>query len=73
MCLETSRGPLIDHGYCQSLYLRNPDGLVVELAVDNPEAVAAAPSLRSRARAELDRWLAGDLTDNNDFRRSLET
>ncbi|MEM7413459.1 MAG: VOC family protein [Myxococcota bacterium] len=61
---------LVDHGYCRSLYLRDPDGLIVELTVDHPDAVSAAASIRSRARASLDRWLAGDTTDNNDFRRS---
>ena len=59
---------LLDHGYCRSLYLRDPDGLVVELAVDDSRAVAAAPELRARAHAELARWLAGDHSDNNLFR-----
>lgn len=63
---------VIDHGYCRSLYLRDPDGLVVELAVDDPAAVAAAPELRARAHAELARWLAGDHTDNNRFRSTAE-
>ncbi len=63
---------LIDHGYCQSLYLRDPDGLAVEFAVDNPDAVAAAPQVRARAHAELERWLAGDLTTNNSFRPAHE-
>ena len=67
--LETA---LVDHGYCRSLYLRDPDGLAVELVVDNPDAIAAAPSIRSRAHAELERWLAGDRTDNNDFRAAHE-
>jgi hypothetical protein len=30
--------------------------------------VAAAPERRQEARAELDRWLAGDHTDNNPYR-----
>lgn len=67
--LETA---VIDHGYCRSLYVRDPDGLTVELAVDHPDAVAAAPELRSRAHQELARWLAGDRTDNNAFRASGE-
>ena len=59
---------VIDHGYCVSLYLRDPDGLVVELAVDHPRAVAEAPLRRRTAHADLKRWLAGDHTPNNDFR-----
>ncbi len=62
----------IDHGYCRSLYLRDPDGLIVELTVDALDALAAAPTLRRRAHEELERWLAGDLTDNNDFRAARE-
>jgi catechol 2,3-dioxygenase-like lactoylglutathione lyase family enzyme len=58
----------IDHGYCTSLYLSDPDGLVVEVTVDNPAATAAAPVRRQRARDELARWLAGDHTENNTYR-----
>ncbi len=59
---------LIDHGYCSSLYLSDPDGLLIEITVDNPAAVAGAAARRPTARAELERWLAGDHTDNNTFR-----
>ena len=58
----------VDHGYCVSLYLKDPDGLTVELTVDTEDAIEAAPALHARARAELDRWLAGDRTPNNDLR-----
>ena len=58
----------IDHGYCTSMYLHDPDGLLLEITVDLPAAVAGAPERRARAGAELDRWLAGDRTDNNTFR-----
>ena len=58
----------IDHGYCTSLYLSDPDGLLIEITVDNPEAVTAAPERRALAHKELDRWLSGDHTDNNRFR-----
>jgi glyoxylase I family protein len=59
----------IDHGYCSSLYLADPDGLLIEITVDNAEATQSAPARRARARQELNRWLAGDHTDNNTFRR----
>ena len=58
----------IDHGYCTSLYLSDPDGLLVEVTVDNPDAVATAPERRAAAHAELARWLAGDRRDNNVYR-----
>ena len=59
---------IIDHGYCESLYLTDPDKMTVELTVDHPAAVAITPQLRSRAHRELARWLAGDHTINNDLR-----
>jgi catechol 2,3-dioxygenase-like lactoylglutathione lyase family enzyme len=58
----------IDHGYCTSMYLHDPDGLLLEITVDLPAAVAAAPDRRATAGAELDRWLAGDRADNNTYR-----
>jgi catechol 2,3-dioxygenase-like lactoylglutathione lyase family enzyme len=60
----------IDHGYCTSLYATDPDGLVVEITVDLPDAVAGAPERRRKAHDELARWLAGDHADNNTFRGS---
>jgi catechol 2,3-dioxygenase-like lactoylglutathione lyase family enzyme len=59
---------IIDHGYCSSLYLADPDGLLIEVTVDHPAAVDDAAQRRDRAHAELERWLAGDHTDNNTFR-----
>ena len=58
----------VDHGYCTSLYLSDPDGLVLEVTVDKPEAVAAAPARRQKAHDELARWMAGDHTENNSYR-----
>jgi catechol 2,3-dioxygenase-like lactoylglutathione lyase family enzyme len=59
---------VIDHGYCTSLYVQDPDGLVIELTVDHPAAVADAPLHRARAHAELARWRAGDRRTNNVYR-----
>jgi catechol-2,3-dioxygenase len=58
----------IDHGYCRSLYLTDPDGMVVELTVDNPEAEPLISQRRENPHAELVRWLGGDHTPNNMFR-----
>ena len=57
----------IDHGYCTSLYLSDPDGLLIEVTVDNPAAVATAVERRRDAHTELARWLAGDHHDNNAY------
>ena len=61
---------LIDHGYCRSLYLMDPDGLLLELTVDDAAALADASTHRERAHAELARWRAGDHRPNNVYRRA---
>ena len=60
---------VIDHGYCTSLYVPDPDGLVIELTVDDPRARAEAGLHRAKAHAELARWRSGDRRPNNDYRR----
>lgn len=61
---------ILEHGYCRSLYVHDPNGMIVELTCDEPRAVA--PDLvaerRAKARKELARWLAGDHTSNNAYR-----
>jgi glyoxylase I family protein len=60
---------IIDHGYCSSLYLEDPDGMIVELTVDSPDAATHIKQRRERPHAELAEWLAGDHSPNNDIRR----
>ena len=59
---------VLEHGYCKSLYATDPNGMILELAVDNPEAARGAKSRRATARGDLRRWLAGDHTSNNTWR-----
>ena len=59
---------LHDHGYCQSLYTRDPNGLLLEFTVDADGVDEDAPARRARARAELEGWLAGDRASNNTYR-----
>ena len=63
-----ARTRLIDHGYCKSLYVEDPDGLLIELDVDAPSAIDDATKNRANAHAELERWRAGDHTSNNIYR-----
>ena len=57
-----------NHGYCKSIYVSSPDGLIVEFTQD-PEDVAEIDAVRrSDAHRELARWLAGDRRANNDLR-----
>ena len=59
---------VLEHGYCRSLYATDPNGMILELVVDNPEAAEGAGRRRAAGHAELKRWLAGDHTSNNTFR-----
>jgi glyoxylase I family protein len=60
----------LDHGYCTSLYACDPNGMILELTVDNPDAAEGARRRRATARADLKRWLAGDHSSNNLWRSS---
>ena len=59
---------VLEHGYCKSLYAADPNGMILELTVDNPEAAVGAAARRASAHADLKRWLAGDHTSNNTWR-----
>jgi catechol 2,3-dioxygenase-like lactoylglutathione lyase family enzyme len=59
---------VLDHGYCKSLYATDPNGLIVELTVDAPNATEIAAARRRDAHSELKRWAAGDHRSNNTYR-----
>jgi catechol 2,3-dioxygenase-like lactoylglutathione lyase family enzyme len=59
---------VLDHGYCRSLYVVDPDGMICEFTVDHPRTQEIAAAKRSTAHADLKRWLAGDHASNNTFR-----
>ncbi len=59
---------LLEHGYCKSLYVTDPDGLQVEFTVDPPDVEAINEHQRQIARKSLDAWLSGDRRPNNDIR-----
>lgn len=59
---------VLEHGYCVSLYVTDPNGLTVELTCDAPEVETINRDRAADARTELKRWLAGDHTSNNNYR-----
>jgi catechol 2,3-dioxygenase-like lactoylglutathione lyase family enzyme len=59
---------VLEHGYCRSFYVTDPDGLILEFTVDAPEVSAGDAERQANAHAELKRWLAGDHHSNNTFR-----
>ena len=58
----------IDHGYCKSMYLSDPNELILEFTVDHPEIDKIAALRKENAHADLARWLSGDHSSNNDWR-----
>src|SRR5579884_1133888 len=58
----------LDHGYCVSLYVTDPNGLLLEFTVDDPRAEEINATRRATAHEDLRRWLAGDHTSNNTYR-----
>ena len=59
---------VLDHGYCRSIYVTDPNGMTLELTVDNPAAAIDAELRHATAHEDLQRWLAGDHHSNNIFR-----
>jgi catechol 2,3-dioxygenase-like lactoylglutathione lyase family enzyme len=58
---------VIDHGYVRSLYVNDPDDLVLEFTCDPENAAEIAAWQAETAHATLERWLSGDRTPNNDL------
>ncbi|HJV40701.1 VOC family protein [Caulobacter sp.] len=59
---------VLDHGYCRSVYVKDPNGMILEFTHDAPEAEELNRQRRTDAHSELKRWLAGDHRNNNVFR-----
>jgi glyoxylase I family protein len=59
---------VVDHGYCRSLYISDPDGLAVEFTCDASDAEQINARRQADAHSDLRRWLDGDRTPNNDLR-----
>lgn len=61
---------VLEHGYCRSVYIKDPNGMILEFTCDAPEALKLDAEKRRTAHEELRRWLAGDHTTNNGFRHA---
>jgi glyoxylase I family protein len=62
---------LLDHGYCRSIYVSDPDQLTLEFTSDPKDAKKLAEMQGKTAHATLKRWLSGDYTSNTtDLRHS---
>ena len=63
---------VLEHGYCRSLYIVDPNGMILEFTVDAPGADEINAERRKDAHAELKRWLGGDHSINNTYRHEEE-
>jgi glyoxylase I family protein len=59
---------VLEHGYCRSVYVEDPNGLILEFTLDSPRAQKINSDRRASAHADLKRWMAGDHTPNNTYR-----
>ncbi|SRR5581483_972109 len=59
---------VLEHGYCRSLYVTDPNGMILEFTLDHPQVAEIGRMQQARAHAELKRWLAGDHSSNNTYR-----
>ena len=56
---------ILEHGYCHSLYVTDPNGLIVEFTLDDASAPDWNKKRKNDCHTELKRWLGGDHTPNN--------
>jgi len=70
--IEPPKTYVLEHGYCRSVYVEDPNGMIVEFCRDDPRAADGAAQRKARAHDELKRWLAGDHSNNNTFRHDEE-
>jgi glyoxylase I family protein len=59
---------VLEHGYCRSVYVTDPNGLILEFTLDHPEAAKISRDRQADAHQELKRWLAGNHKSNNTYR-----
>ncbi|MGV3770238.1 MAG: VOC family protein [Sphingobium phenoxybenzoativorans] len=59
---------VLEHGYCRSVYVVDPDEMILEFTLDAGHADKINALRASDAHDELKRWLAGDHRPNNDVR-----
>ena len=63
---------VLEHGYCRSMYVTDPDGLLLEFTVDHPDVAEISAERRRMASSDFERWLGGDHTSNNTYRPADE-
>jgi glyoxylase I family protein len=60
---------LIDHGYCYSVYVHDPNGMQLELTTKVPKTVEIMEQHAATAHEDLKKWLEGVTVANNAYRK----
>ncbi len=63
---ESGQAYPLNHGYCWSIYCYDPSGLLVEFTVDHADVEQINKDKAATAHEDLQKWLAGDHTPNNE-------
>lgn len=66
--IEPPQTYVLEHGYCRSVYVADPNGLILEFTLDSSRAQEINRVRQASAHADLERWMAGDHTSNNTYR-----
>jgi catechol 2,3-dioxygenase-like lactoylglutathione lyase family enzyme len=59
---------VLEHGYCRSVYVVDPNGMILEFTLDHPDVERINADRLADAHQVLRRWLAGDHASNNIYR-----
>jgi glyoxylase I family protein len=62
---------ILEHGYCTSLYVKDPNGLMLEFTADRQDSREIAAEMAATAHADMQRWIKGDRTPNNRWRPDM--
>jgi glyoxylase I family protein len=63
---------VLEHGYCRSVYITDPNGMIVEFTVDAPDADEINANRLRSAHSDLKQWLSGNHTPNNRIRAHVD-
>lgn len=65
--LEEAGYPVIgqDHGFCYSLYVRDPNSTCIELTIDHPMELEINEGHAAQARRHFELWMQGDHSAND--------
>jgi glyoxylase I family protein len=55
----------MEHGFCHSLCIKDPNGLILEFTVDHEDSASINAERASSVHRDLERWIDGNRNTNN--------